>query len=59
MAEGIAVEHHLGLFVCAGHYVPNSPEGSSLDVEKEHKYILKYASWHLSMYSRSLLIPEL
>lgn len=31
MAEGVTVEHYLRLLVCAGHYVPNGPEGSSLD----------------------------
>lgn len=31
MAESITVEHHLGLLVCPGHYVPNGPEGSGLD----------------------------
>lgn len=34
VAEGVTVEHHLGLFVCPGHYVPNSPQGSSLDVKR-------------------------
>lgn len=31
VAEGVTVEHYLRLLVCAGHYVPNGPEGSSLD----------------------------
>lgn len=34
VAESVAVEHHLGLFICASHYVPNSPQGSSLGVER-------------------------
>lgn len=46
MAESIAVEHHLGLFIRASHDVPNSPEGSGLDAHKKHflRNILKYMS---------------
>lgn len=36
VAQGVTVEHHLGLFICASHYVPNSPQGSSLDVGSEY-----------------------
>ena len=35
VAEGVTVEHHLRLFICASHYVPHGPQGSSLDVEGE------------------------
>lgn len=35
VAESITVEHHLGLFIRASHYVPNSPEGSGLDARKK------------------------
>lgn len=35
VAEGVTVEHHLGLFISASHYVPNSPQGSSLEVERK------------------------
>lgn len=34
VAESVTVEHNLGLFISAGHYVPNSPQSSSLDVER-------------------------
>lgn len=37
VAESIAVEHHLGLFICAGDYVPNSPQSGSLVVERERQ----------------------
>lgn len=35
VAESIAVEHHLGLFIGASDYVSNSPQSSSLVVERE------------------------
>ena len=38
VAESITVEHHLGLFICASHYVPNSSQGSSLEVETDEMY---------------------
>lgn len=31
VAEGVEVEHHLGLFVCARHNVADSPQSSSLN----------------------------
>lgn len=35
VAESVTVEHHLGLFICASDYVPNSPQGSGLDAERQ------------------------
>lgn len=34
VAEGLAVQHNLCLFICAGHNVPNSPQGGSLNMER-------------------------
>lgn len=48
MAEGVTVEHHLGLFVCAGHNVPNSPQGSSLHVERKRVWW-----WHKEDFFRN------
>lgn len=40
VAESITVEHHLSLFICASHNVPNSPQSSSLDVEREGEIVM-------------------
>lgn len=37
MAEGVAVEDHLRLLVCPGHYVTDGPQRSGLDVERNQK----------------------
>lgn len=39
VAESFTVEHHLGLFICSSYYVPNSPQGSSLDVEQNTRNV--------------------
>ena len=41
VAEGVAVEYHLGLFICASHYVPNSPQGCSLGVDRKCEIVLR------------------
>lgn len=37
VAQSITIEHHLCLFICTSYYIPNSPQGSSLSVQGEHK----------------------
>jgi len=40
VAEGVTVEHYLRLFICAGHDIPNGPQGSSLNEEGKCKTVL-------------------
>ena len=40
VAECIAVEHNLSLFVCTSHYVPYCPQCSSLDKVREVQFLL-------------------
>lgn len=38
VAQGITVQHHLGLFICAGHNVPHCTQCCSLKKAKRQPY---------------------
>lgn len=40
VAEGVTVEHHLGLFVCTSHYVAHCSQSSGLDREGDRRTII-------------------
>lgn len=57
VAEGVEVEHHLGLFIRARHNVADSPQSSGLDARAElNTHFVMHPGWTPQLRDKNQMI---